>query len=137
MGRDALLHGAGGGVLGAGGGAGHDGLGGLSGVGRAAEAGGALRLDCSDGSEGEGWIVSVMLDLLSGSARLFEVRGVASGVERRWSRAGVHVPATGARAARFMVMALMVSARTGAITTMVPGAGFPLGGSSLSRLPRG
>ena len=50
-------------------------------------------------------------------------------VELRWSRVGVYVPATGARAARFMVMAFMVSARTGAITTMVPGAGFPLRGS--------
>ena len=51
-GRDALLDGAGGGVLGAGDGAGHSVLGGLSGIGRAAEASGALCLDCSDGTKG-------------------------------------------------------------------------------------
>ena len=54
-------------------------------------------------------------------------RGCSGWGSRRASvvtRGGIRT-ATGARAASFMVMAFMVSARTGAITTMVPGSGFP------------
>lgn len=114
-GGDAPLHGTGGGVVGARGRAGHDGLRRLGGGGRAAERHVAFGLDCyrrangtDAGGDGSGSIFLYLRKRGGRSSREKESRGDRARVVIATTRR--YVPATGAREARFMVTALMMVA---------------------------